>query len=208
MTRAFAAGLVLTILVACGGDAREYGEQGLAGAEDATGEFVRASQLFFRGNLSDAREILTGFEERHSDSPLAADASLALRRIEADLSGTAPADSSSEEAGRGRVTLMSLPALAGRADAVAAALSEMGYATGSAQDQGAPEITVVLYTQGHAATARRLSGDLEELLVRPESVISQPAGELAEMVAPGFEGVMLVVGEDAAVGPAGSGGGQ
>jgi hypothetical protein len=203
-----ASALLAALITGCGTDGPEYGDQGLAGGGGATGDFIRASQLFFRGNLSDAREILTGFEERHPDSPLADDASLALRRIEADLSGASPADSAVEEAGRGRVTLISRPALAGKADAIARALSEEGYATGCAQDQGAPEITVVLFTEGHAETAQRLTADLEELLARPQSVAAQPAGELAEMVAPGFEGVMLVVGDDAALQRTGPGASQ
>ncbi len=187
----------------CGGGGADYDDQGLLRGEGDAEDFTRASQLYFRGNLSDARDLLSGFEERYPQSPLEDDASLALRRIESDLAGAGVRDTVSDPADAPSLTLVSRPGLSASAERVAAVLESRGFGASCMQDQGAPEITLVLYTEGYAADAAEVTAALGEVLARPETVPSQPAGELAEMVAPGFSGVILVVGSDAAeAGPA------
>jgi hypothetical protein len=199
MTRTLVAAMAALMLAAgCGGGGADYDERGLLRGRDDGRDFTRAAQLYFRGNLSDAREILTGFGERYPDSPLAEDASLALRRIESDLSGSASPDTLAGSPDVPGVTLVSRPGLSSAAGRVASALEGRGFETSLMEDQGAPEITLVLYTEGFGEDAGEVTGALEELLAQPETVPSQPAGELAEMVAPGFSGVILVVGSDAA----------
>ena len=211
--RATTAGLLAAVLLTagCGGGGSDYDRQGLLQGDGDTGDFTRASQLYFRGNLSDARELLTGFGERYPESPLAEDASLALRRIESDLAGASSVpDSTAGPSDAPRLTLISRPGLSASADRLAEALRSRGFEASCTQDQGAPEITLVLYTEGYREDAARLTEALGRVLSRPETVPSQPAGELAEMVAPGFSGVILVVGSDAvpaAGGPRGEGGG-
>lgn len=210
--RATTAGLLAAVLLAagCGGGGSDYDQRGLLRGDGDTGDFTRASQLYFRGNLSDARELLTGFGQRYPESPLAEDASLALRRIESDLAGTLVADSTAGPADAPRLTLISRPGLSASAERLAAALRSRGFEASCTRDQGAPEITLVLYTEGYREDAARVTGALGRVLSRPETVPSQPAGELAEMVAPGFSGVILVVGSDAvpaAGGPRGEGSG-
>jgi hypothetical protein len=198
------------LAVGCGGGGSDYDRQGLLQRGGDTGDFTRASQLYFRGNLSDARGLLTGFGERYPESPLTEDASLALRRIESDLAGASVPDSTGGPADAPRLTLISRPGLSASADRLAAALRSRGFEASCTQDQGAPEITLVLYTEGYREDAARVVETLGRVLSRPAPVPSQPAGELAEMVAPGFSGVILVVGSDAvpaAGGPRGEGGG-
>ena len=211
--RATTAGLLAAVLLAagCGGGGSDYDQRGLLQGEGDTRDFTRASQLYFRGNLSDARELLTGFGQRYPESPLAEDASLALRRIESDLAGASARDSIPGPSDAPRLTLISRPALSASADRLAAVLRSRGFEASCTQDQGAPEITLVLYTQGYREDAVRVTEALGQVLSGPENIPSQPAGELAEMVAPGFSGVILVVGSDAVtagVGPRGEGGGS
>jgi len=211
--RVATAGLLAAVLLAggCGGGGSDYDGSGLLQGDGDSRDFTRASQLYFRGNLSDARELLTGFGERYPESPLTEDASLALRRIESDLAGASVGDSTGGPSDAPRLTLISRPGLSASADRLAAALRSRGFDASCTQDQGAPEITLVLYTEGYREDASRVTEALGRVLSDPETVPSQPAGELAEMVAPGFSGVILVVGSDAvpaAGGLRGEGGGD
>src|SRR6056297_2319598 len=107
MRRTTAGLMFAALLVAgCGRGGDDYDRRGLLQGEGDSKVFTRASQLYFRGNLSDARELLTGFGERYPESPLAGDASLALRRIESDLAGAAPGDSIEVTSDAARLTLI------------------------------------------------------------------------------------------------------
>ena len=188
---------VALLIAACGSKAPDFDDQGLVDGSGGSAEFTRACQLYFRGNLSDSRDLLTGFEARYPQSPLAEDAALALRRIQSDLEGASPGDSVPDRRHAPAVTLVTRPELRSAAERVAAALRPGGYRTSVATDPGAPEITLVLYTDGQGADAREVTTALERILANPESVVAQPAGELAEMIEPGFQGVLVVVGGDA-----------
>jgi hypothetical protein len=69
-------------------------------------------------------------------------------------------------------------------------------------DPGAPGLTLVLYSDGHLAGAQLLADTLDSWLMAPASVTVQPGGNIIPTVAPGHQGVVLIVGTDAALDPA------
>ncbi len=204
MTERRNAPLVLVLLLltaaACGGG--RTGADGLLRGDGETELFGRASQLYFRGCLSRAREEFCAFLDRFPSSPLAAEAGLALRRIEQDLGGALPDTVLTVSPTRVPVAVVSLPANAPRLGRIAAALQARGFTVVTAQDEGAPDITVVLYPEGLDAEAALVADSLESWLTSPATVPVQPGGGITSSIVPGHTGVVIVIGTDAVVSPA------
>ncbi len=193
------AGLLL-LVIGCGGDGNAIDSSGLIEGDTGLEAFSRGCQLYFRGSLSRAIEEFNGVIYRCPDSPLIEDARLALRRIEADLSaGEAriPADNT--------FLVATSAVLVGRQGAVPAmnrvssALIERGLTVEIFEDDGAPEITIVLYPEGGLQQAGEIADSLSVWLTRPETVPVQPGGELTNSIVPGYQGVLVVIGTDATV---------
>ena len=86
--------LVFLIFAAsCGSRPMDTDESGLIREESDITAFARASQLYFRGNLSRARDGFNAIIYRYPDSVLGEDAALAARRIDQDLGSTRQVDS-------------------------------------------------------------------------------------------------------------------
>ncbi|NLP04398.1 LytR C-terminal domain-containing protein [Candidatus Fermentibacteria bacterium] len=200
--RRAAPGMVVFLLLAavsCGGGGT--GDDGLLRGDGEAELFGRASQLYFRGSLSRAREEFNVFLDRFPSSPLIAEAGLALRRIEQDLGGTQPDTAVSVSPTRSPVAVVSLPANAPRLGRIAGALQARGFTVVTAQDEGAPNITVVLYPEGLDDEASLVADSLEGWLTSPATVPVQPGGGITSSIVPGHTGVVVVIGTDAVVSP-------
>lgn len=201
--RRAAAGLVLLVLAAVScGRGGATGADGLLRGDGETELFGRASQLYFRGSLSRARDEFSSFLDRFPSSPLAAEAGLALRRIDQDLGGSLPDTATAAVPPRLHVAVVSLPANSPRLARIAGALQARGFAVVTAQDEGAPDITLVLYPPGLDAEAALVADSLEAWLTSPATVPVQPGGGITSAIVPGHEGVVIVIGTDAVVSPA------
>jgi hypothetical protein len=190
----------LLILAGCGGDGHSVDASGLVEGETGVEAFSRGCQLYFRGSLSRAVEEFNGVIYRFPDSPLVEDARLALRRIEADLAAgevLIPSDNA--------FLVATSAVLVGRQGAmpamerISSAMTERGLSVEIFEDDGAPEITVVLYPEGGLQQAGEIADSLSVWLVRPETVPVQPGGELTNSIVPGYEGVLVIVGTDASI---------
>lgn len=171
---------------------------GLASEETDLSAFTRASQLYFRGNLSRARDAFNVIIYRFADSPLAGDAGLAVRRIEQDLGAdAADAGDGNGSAGSPAVAVVGLPSNTARVARVAAALTASGWTATVVHDAGAPDITVVLFPEGMQDGARTVGDSLDSWLVTPDPVPVQPGGQIMGTIVPGHEGILVVVGADA-----------
>lgn len=159
--------------------------------------FARASQLYFRGSLSRAREGFNVIVYRYPGSPLAEDARMALRRIDQDL-GDASADTSSAPVRGASVAVVGLPAYAPRAQRLASALTACGWSSWAVQDSGAPDLTVVLYPEGLESEAAEAGDSLDSWLTSPDAVPVQPGGQMIEAIVPGHGGLVVILGGDAA----------
>jgi hypothetical protein len=190
------------IICGCGGD-EGFGDQGLAAGDDALSLFIRGCQHYFRGSLSKAREDLNGVVYRYPDSPLADDARLAVRRIESDLSGTEIPDTSDS----GSVTLgvsvvvVGSPRVSQTARTLAQAFAARGGRASVREDEDAPNTTLVLYSESYRAQAEQVADSLSGWLSRPDTVLVQPGGQMTATVVPGYEGVVVLVGDQAVPGP-------
>jgi len=68
------------------------------------------------------------------------------------------------------------------------------------EDQGAPDMTLVLYPEGMQASAQLVADSLSAWLSSPSVIYTQPGGNIIPSVAPGNEGIVVVVGTDAVFG--------
>ena len=197
--RRFVPFLLLAAAVSCGRDPVDTDDAGLVVEESDLDAFARASQLYFRGNLSRARDGFNVLVYRFPDSPLAEDAGLAIRRIEQDL-GSVPAGDSGQTPSRSvEIAVVGLPANSARISQVVGALQSRGWNSWPVLDEGAPDITVVLYPDGLAAEASVAGDSLHAWLTSPVSVPVQPGGQMMDAIVPGHDGLVVVIGGDAAV---------
>jgi hypothetical protein len=202
--------LAIVLLPGCGS---RSSEQGVLLGDDEVTSFARASQLYFRGSLSLARDEFASFIDRYPGSPVAAEAVLALRRIDQDLGETVPVDSAAPVPLSGiPVAVVGLPGNAQRVNRVLSALLARGYLATSALDEGAPDMTLVLFPEGFDQEAAQLADTLGAWLTSPASIPVQPGGQIAATIVPGHSGLLVVVGADASMGagapisPTGGGG--
>jgi hypothetical protein len=195
----FFAGLLL-LSIGCGGEEGAVDTSGLIEGDSGLEAFSRGCQLYFRGSLSRAAEEFNGVIYRLPDSPLVEDARLALRRIEADLVASEtsiPTDNT--------FLVATSAVLVGRQEAVpvmnrvSSALTERGLSVEIFEDDGSPEITIVLYPEGSLQQAGEIADSLSVWLTRPETVPVQPGGELTNSIVPGYQGVLVIIGTDATV---------
>jgi hypothetical protein len=191
--------VLLLPVLACGGGDR-YDTAGLASGSSDEEAFLRASQQFFRGSLSAAAEGFGDLAANHADSPLADDALLAARMISRELSGLpdsievhAPVNTAVFPP----LVLVGQPAASGEMARIARLLAEEGCAAAVIEDQGAPDMTLVLYPEGSQASAQLVADSLSVWLSSPSVVYTQPGGNVIPSVAPGNEGIVVVVGTDA-----------
>jgi hypothetical protein len=197
----FIAGIVLTV-AGCGGDGHPVDAEGLIRGDTGMDAFARACQLYFRGSLSRAMDEFNGVIYRFPDSPLVEDARLAVRRIEADLTAGEIAVNPDNMFLVARSAVLvgrqsALPAM----DRIASAMTERGLSVEIYQDDGAPEMTIVLYPEGELQEAGEIADSLSVWLTRPETVPVQPGGELTHSIVPDYEGILVIVGTDATVSP-------
>lgn len=175
-------------------------ETGLVRGESETALFARASQLYFRGSLSRAREEFNAVIYRFPESRLVEEARLAVRRIDVDL-GSASADTSGQLPRTSpAVAVVGLPSNGPRIARLAAALVARGYDASAIQDDGAPDMTLLLYPDGLEPEAQILAESLEVWLTQPSDVPVQPGGQITAAILPGHTGLVVVVGSDAVVG--------
>ena len=193
------AGLLL-LSIGCGGEGNSLDASGLIEGGTGLEAFSRGCQLYFRGSLSRAAEEFNGVIYRFPDSPLVEDARLAIRRIDADLAAGAaiiPTDNT--------FLVATSAMLVGRQGAVpvmnrvSSALTERGLSVEIFEDDGAPEITIVLYPEGSLQQAGEIADSLSVWLTRPETVPVQPGGEFTNSIVPGYQGVLVIIGTDATV---------
>lgn len=195
-----AASVLIALSAACGGRGAPLDETGLIRGEGETALFARASQLYFRGSLSRAREEFNAVIYRFPDSGLVDEARLAVRRIDIDL-GPALADTSVQDQGTSpSVAVVGLPANAPRVARITAALSASGYDASAIQDDGAPDMTLVLFPDGLEPEASILAESLGVWLTQPSEIPVQSGGQITEAILPGHTGLVVVVGSDAVVG--------
>ncbi len=192
--------LSLFFLVSCGGGGEATDVNGLVEGQTPMAQFARASQLYWRGSLSASREEFNGVIYRHPGSVLADDARLAVRRIQAELGAETDAATASGSDGalRGLDVVVVGRSAGGEAmEWISERLTRSGCSVETVTDPEAPQVTVVLYRQGHEAAAGAVSDSLSLWLSRPESVEHQGGGSLIDAVSPGGGGIMVVVGVDA-----------
>jgi len=208
---AFAVTAAALLAASCGGGGR-YDDSGLASGSGDREVFLRASQEYFRGSLSAAEEGFGEIAAGSPDSPLLEDATLALRRIERERSGLPFADSL---AGTGEappvgsplvssVALVGRPLVANQMERLSGLFAAVGCAPVSIEDQGAPQSTIVLFPDGMEAEAAILADTLAAWLASPAEIVVQPGGSVIPTIAPGHEGIVVVVGTDAVVERTGS----
>lgn len=192
--------LFALLALSCGGSPTDG--EGLAGSETAMEQFTRASQYYFRGRLTASLEEFNGVIYRFPDSPFAADARLAVRRVESDLSGLEPV----EDGNGPEIRLQSRVAVVGRAPVTASVNRTAELLQGTCPsvsglvDHQAPEITMVFHAQGFENDASVVADSLGRWFLRPEEITLRPGEELIEAVAPGFD-VLVIIGNDAVFEP-------
>jgi hypothetical protein len=190
--------VLLLLALSCGGD--RYDPAGLASGSSDEEAFLRASQQYFRGSLSAAADGFGDLAANHADSPLADDAFLAARMINRELSGLpdsievlAPVDTAVFPP----LVLVGQPVASVEMAMIARLLAEEGCTADVIEDQGAPDMTLVLYPEGSQASAQLVADSLSAWLSSPSVIYTQPGGNVIPSVAPGNEGIVVVVGTDA-----------
>lgn len=192
--------LAILLWVSCGGSSTD--EEGLSISNTPLEQFARASQLYYRGRLSASLEEFNGVIYRFPDSPYAADARLAARRIESDLSGEEIAENNGSTSQR----LSSRIAVVGRSAVSANVSRTVEFLDGTCLsitqliDHQAPELTMVFYSQDFEYEASIVADSLNKWMLRPESISMRPGEELIEAVASGFD-VLVIIGNDAVFEP-------
>jgi hypothetical protein len=191
--------LLAALATSCGGRGTPVDETGLVLGGGETSVFARASQLYFRGSLSRAREEFNAVIYRFPDSRLVEEARLAVRRIDIDL-GLQAADTSGHVAGTSpSVAVVGLPQNGPRIARLVSALTARGYDASAVQDEGAPDMTLLLYPDGLEQEAQTLAESLSSWLAQPPDIPVQPGGQITEAILPGHAGLVVVVGSDAVI---------
>ena len=194
--------LVFLIFAAsCGSRPMDTDESGLIREESDITAFARASQLYFRGNLSRARDGFNAIIYRYPDSVLGEDAALAARRIDQDLGSTRQVDSGRAPSRGVEIAVVGLPVNSARISSISSALRASGWTSWPVQDAGAPDITMVLFPDGRAPEAEVAGDSLHAWLTSPSSIPVQPGGQMMDAIVPGHTGLVVIIGGDAVVSP-------
>jgi|WetSurMetagenome_2_1015567.scaffolds.fasta_scaffold00236_12 hypothetical protein len=188
------------LLCSCGSGGPGTDEGGLVQGRDEMATFARASQLYFRGSLSRSREEFNSVVYGFPDSPLVGEARLAIRRIDSDLGGPSADSSGTPPLPGPSVAVVGLAASSPRMTRIAAALSAAGYDATVVEDDGSPDMTLVLYPDGLRDEALVLADTLANWLTQPVTIPVQPGGQITSAILPGHSGLVVVVGSDAVVG--------
>ena len=186
--------------LACGGE--DFDGSGLISGSDEFAMFTRASQQYFRGALSTARESFSSLVSMFPDSPFSDDAQLAIRSIDSDLSSLPDTSSVIEnpvQEGFPPLAMVGTPAAADAMNALETMFAERGCYPRMIEDPDAPGMTLILYPEGSLVSAQVLADSVASWLISHGSVTVQPGGNVLPTVAPGHDGVVLVVGTDAVV---------
>ncbi len=191
----------LIAAASCGSRPMDVDESGLIAEESDITAFARASQLYFRGNLSRARDGFNAIVYRYPDSVLGEDAALAARRIDQDLGSVQPVDSGTVPSRGVEIAVVGLPVNSARISSVSSALQASGWTSWPVLDEGAPDITVVLFPDGLAQEAEVAGDSLHSWLTSPPSIPVQPGGQMMDAIVPGHTGLVVIIGGDAAVSP-------
>jgi len=195
---------VMLFLSSCGGRDEGYDQTGYAAGSDDTAIFIRASQQYYRGSLSSARSGFSGLVSMFPDSPLGDDALLAVRRIDSDLSGLVDTASVIEHppaAGFPSLALVGTPLATDAMGRLETLLIANDCYPRMIEDPGAPSLTLVLYPEGSLSGAQLVADSVAAWLISHSTVTVQPGGNILPTVAPGHQGVVLVVGSDAVLHP-------
>lgn len=191
----------VALLCSCGGGGTRVDESGVVEGGEDLQVFARASQYYFRGNLTRAEEEFNRLLLTFEDSPLAEDAGLAVRRIGQDTTESLPGDSTPEPSGTGWpvVALVGHPGTSRTMERLELAFRSTGILAEVIEDEGAPDMTVVLYPTALEQKAYELADTLESWLTQPLEVAVQRGGGIHETIVPGHSGLLVVVGSDASV---------
>ncbi len=196
--------MISITVISCGGGSQEYSREGLMSGDSQTALFTRGSQQYLRGSLTAAKETFNTLIYRYPDSPLRSDAQLAVRRIESDLNGTSMISVVNDTVSRvpfPSVAIVGLPSVQGTVSKLESLILATGTPPITIEDQGAPDVTLVLYPQGYMEQANLVADSLAGWLSSHTSVPVQPGGDIIASVAPDHPGVVIVVGSDATVEP-------
>lgn len=195
---------VALLLSSCGGENDDFDRSGFISGDTETALFTRGCQQYLRGSLTSARETFNTLIYRFPDSPLRSDAQLAVRRIEADLTGevTEPVEDSGGDRVRfPSVALVGTPAVFSTVNQLEMLMISTGSPPITLEDRDAPDVTLVLYPQGLLDQANQVSDSLSGWLSSHSSVPVQPGGDIISTVAPEHRGVVVVIGTEASVDP-------
>ncbi len=188
------------LMIGCDAEKNAVDGDGLLSGETDVLVFSRGCQCYFRGSLSRARDEFNGVVYRFPDSPLAEDARLAVRRIDADLAdGATVIQPDNTFLVATSAVLVGRQAVVPVMNRISSALRARGLEVEIIPDEGAPEITLVLYPDGGLQQAGEIADSLSVWLTRPETVPVQPGSELTNSIVPGYEGVVIIVGAEASV---------
>ncbi|MBN2587909.1 MAG: hypothetical protein JXA64_08270 [Candidatus Fermentibacteraceae bacterium] len=195
---------VMLLLPGCGGGGDDYDRSGYMTGDTDEALFTRGCQEYLRGSLTGSRETFNSLIYRFPDSPLRGDAQLAVRKIEADLTGQVVEPV--EVNGGSRVSFPSVaivgtPSVFSTVTQLEALVSSTGSQPITIEDPGAPDVTLVLYPEGYLEQANQVSDSLSGWLSSHSSVPVQPGGDIISTVAPQHVGVVIVIGSDASVNP-------
>ncbi len=195
---------VVLLAAGCGGD-EAYDHSGYMTGETDTALFTRACQQYLRGSLTASRETFNTLIYKYPDSPLREDAGMGVRRIDSDLSGktadTVGTEIAPERPAFPPVAIVGIPAVRSTVDRLEMVMASRGTRPVTVEDTGAPDITLVLYSEGSREQAELVADSLSGWLSSHTSVPVQAGGDIIEAVAPGHTGVVVVVGTDAAADP-------
>ncbi|MBN1434035.1 hypothetical protein JW921_04695 [Candidatus Fermentibacterales bacterium] len=193
--------LGLLSLPGCGRRSQDVDGAGLLEGGTDLVLFARASQHYFRGSLSRAEDDFNRVIYSFEDSRLADDARLAVRRIEQDRLELTSTDtvSANGDASWPVIALVGQPGVSATMERLRLAFVSRGISAEVIEDQGAPDMTVVLYPTALESRAGELADTLESWLTRPADVPVQRSGTIHETIVPGHSGLLVVVGRDANV---------
>lgn len=193
--------VIVLVTLACGGGG-DFDDSGLISGSDDCALFTRASQQYFRGALSTSRESFSSLVSTFPGSPFMDDAQLAIRSIDSDLSARPDTSSVIENPVREEfpsLAIVGTPAAASAMSALETMFTERGCYPRMIEDPDAPGMTLILYPDGSLVGAQVLADSVASWLISHGSVTVQPGGNVLPTVAPGHDGVVLVVGTDAVV---------
>ena len=192
----------LLVTAGCGGDGEGYDRDGFVTGDSDRALFARGCQEYLRGSLTASRETFNSLIYRFPDSPLRSDAQLAVRKIDADLTGEI--STPVEENGQDRpvfpsVAVVGTPSVLSTVNQLETLIISTGSPPMTIEDPGAPDVTLVIYPEGFQQQADQVSDSLSGWLSSHSSVPVQPGGDIISTVAPQHRGVVVVIGTDATV---------